>query len=37
MGMVGFYARFIPGYGDIAVVLYGLKKKNVDFVWKEQQ
>jgi hypothetical protein len=36
-GMVGFYARFIPGYGDIAVVLHGLKKKGVDFVWKEQQ
>jgi hypothetical protein len=24
--MVGFYARFIPGYGEVAVVLYGLKK-----------
>jgi hypothetical protein len=36
MGMVGFYARFIPGYGDIAVVLHSLKKKGVPFVWKEQ-
>jgi len=36
MGMVGFYARFIPGYGDIAVVLHGLKKKGVPFAWKEQ-
>jgi hypothetical protein len=36
MGMVEFYARFIPGYGDIAVVFHGLKKKGVAFVWKEQ-
>jgi hypothetical protein len=36
MGMVGFYARFIPGYGDIAVVLHALKKKGVAFVWNVQ-
>jgi hypothetical protein len=36
MGMVGFYARFIPGYGDIAVVLHALKKKGVAFVLSEQ-
>jgi len=34
--MVRFYARFIPGYGDISVVLHGLKKKGVPFVWEEQ-
>jgi hypothetical protein len=33
MGMVGFYVRFIPGYGEVAAVLYGLKKKGVLFVW----
>jgi hypothetical protein len=36
MSMVEFYARFIPGYGDMAVLLHGLKKKGVAFVWKEQ-
>jgi hypothetical protein len=25
--MVGFYARFIPGYGDVANIIHGLKKK----------
>ena len=33
MGMVGFYARFISGYADVAAVLHGLKKKGVSFVW----
>jgi hypothetical protein len=37
VGMVGFYARFIPGYSDIAVVLHSLKKKQVPFVWGDQQ
>jgi len=37
MGMVGFYARFIPGYSDIAVVLHSLKRKGVPFVWGDQQ
>jgi hypothetical protein len=36
MGMVGFYARFIPVYGEVAAVLYGLKKKGVPFVWGEE-
>jgi len=36
MGMVGFYARFIPWYGDITIVLHGLKKKGLAFAWKEQ-
>jgi hypothetical protein len=36
MGMVGFYARFIHGYGDMAVVLHALKKKGVAFVWNEK-
>jgi hypothetical protein len=34
MGMVCFYARFIPGYGDIAVVLHSLKKKGVPLYGK---
>jgi len=33
VGMVGFYARFIPRYADIVGVLHGLKKK---FAWGEQ-
>jgi len=33
MGMVGFYARFIPGYANVASVLHALKKKGVHFVW----
>jgi len=35
VGMVGFHARFIPGYADIVVVLHELKKKGVKFVWNE--
>jgi len=35
--MVGFYARFIPGYSDVAVVLHALTKKGVPFVWGETQ
>ena len=37
MGMVGFYARFIPGYSDVAVTLHNLTKKGVPFVWGEPQ
>jgi hypothetical protein len=37
MGMVGFYARFIPGYSDVAVALHSLKRKGVPFVWAEEQ
>jgi hypothetical protein len=36
MGMVGFYARFIPDYADVAAVLHSLKKKGVSFVWREE-
>jgi len=35
-GMVGYYARFIPGYADIVAVLHELKKKGVAFAWREQ-
>ena len=35
--MVGFYARFIPGYSDVAAALHRLKKKGVPFVWAEEQ
>jgi hypothetical protein len=37
MGMVGFNARFIPGYADAAVVLHALKKKGVPFIWNEER
>ena len=36
IGMVGFYARFIPGYANIATVLYKLKKKGGLFDWQER-
>ena len=36
MGMVGFYARFIPDYSDRAAVLHALKKKGVHFVWQDE-
>jgi len=35
IGMVSFYARFIPGYANIVAVLFELKKKGVSFVWRE--
>jgi hypothetical protein len=36
MGMVGFYARFIPRYSQIAEVLHGLKRKGVPLVWNKE-
>jgi len=36
VGIVGFYARFIPGYANIVDVLHGLKEKGVRFEWDEQ-
>jgi hypothetical protein len=37
MGMVGFFARFIPGYSDIAAAVHNLKRKGVSFVGTEEQ
>jgi hypothetical protein len=37
VGMVGFYARFIPDFSGKAAALHRLKKKGVDFVWEEEQ
>jgi hypothetical protein len=34
IGMVGFYARFIPTYSSIAAPLHALKRKEVAFVWR---
>ena len=34
IGMVGFYARFIPTYSSIAAPLHALKRKGVAFVWE---
>jgi hypothetical protein len=34
LGMAGFYARFVPGYGDTAAAIYNLKN-GVSFVWDE--
>lgn len=36
IGMVGFYARCIPGHANIFAVLYELKKKGVSFAWREE-
>jgi hypothetical protein len=33
LGMVGFYARFIPEFSAKAAILHGLKKKGACFVW----
>jgi hypothetical protein len=37
VGMVGFYARFIPNYSHRADPLHALKRKGAKFVWKEEQ
>jgi hypothetical protein len=33
LGMVGFYARFIPEFSKRAALLHNLKKKGVQFEW----
>jgi len=35
IGMVGFYARFIPAYGSVVALLHELRKKGVSFCWGE--
>jgi hypothetical protein len=35
--MVGFYARFIYRFSQVAEPLHWLKRKNVKFVWDEAQ
>jgi transposase InsO family protein len=37
VGMVGFYARFIPDYSRRAEPLHALKRKGAKFVWSETQ
>jgi len=34
IGMVGFYARFKPRYGNVVAVLHELKKNGVPFAWQ---
>jgi hypothetical protein len=36
LGMIGFYARFIPNYSKCAVALHALKKKGARFVWTHE-
>ena len=36
IGMVGFYARFIPDCSHKAAVLHGLKRKGVPFGWRDE-
>jgi len=35
IGMVGFYARFIPAYGSVAATLHELRKNGELFCWRE--
>jgi hypothetical protein len=37
LGMVGFYARFIDRFSQVAEPLHWLKRKNVKFVWGDAQ
>ena len=36
LGMVGFYARFIPNFSKCAAILHDLKKKGARFEWTPQ-
>jgi hypothetical protein len=36
LGMVGFYARFIPEFSRKAAVLHSLKRKGSPFVWEQE-
>ena len=36
LGMVGFYARFIPGFSRCAAALHALKRKGVPFDWTSE-
>ena len=36
MGTCGYYRRFVKDFSSIAVPLYGLMKKGVDFVWTKE-
>ena len=33
MGMVGFFRKFVPGFANVADVLFKLLKKGVKFDW----
>jgi hypothetical protein len=37
VGMVGFYARFIPDFSGKAAALHSFKKKGIPFVWGKKQ
>merc|ERR1711893_128274 len=36
LGMIGYYRKFISGFGVITKVLYDLTKKDTPYVWLEQ-
>ena len=36
LGMVGFYARFIPNFSKCAAVLHALKRKGSQFIWTSE-
>ena len=37
LGMVGFYAKFIPGIAEISTPLNALRKKKAKFDWGSEQ
>jgi hypothetical protein len=37
LGLAGFYKRFVKDFGSIAAPLNGLTKKDVPFVWGDEQ
>ena len=36
-GLVNFYRRYVPKYTDLIQLLTNLRKKNVEFIWSEEQ
>ena len=35
IGLAGYYRRFVPGFSQIATLLFQLQEKGTDFVWTE--
>lgn len=37
LGLVNFYRRYLPKYTDLTELFANLRKKNVEFIWLEEQ